>query len=166
MKSQKKNAGAVEQAPTATPAPRAVHLDPFERLVAAWPEWMPFRSLLPTVEWGGDQMLRVDEFRRDGDLVVRAEIPGIDPAKDVDVSVSDGMLTIRAERHEETKDEQRGEPGYVRRELRYGSFYRSLPMPRGVRESDVTATYTNGILEITVPSPTVEEARKIEITAG
>jgi HSP20 family protein len=165
VKSQKKGGGTAAPVATTVTSPRAMHLDPFERLVAAWPEWMPFRSLLPAVEWGGEHVLRVDEFRRNGDLVIRAEIPGIDPAKDVDVSISDGMLTIRAERHEETEDTA-GEPGYVRRELRYGSFFRSLPMPRGVTESDVTATYKDGMLEVSVPAPAAEQARKVEITAS
>ena len=71
--------------------------------------------------------LRVDEFRDGGSLVVRAELPGIDPEKDVDVSVSDGVLHIQAERQEKT--EHKDKDGY-RTEFRYGSFTRDIALPR------------------------------------
>ena len=73
--------------------------------------------------------------------MVRADLPGIDPEKDVELTVSDGMLHIRAERREE---EKREEKGYLRQELRYGSLSRTLPLPEGVTESDITATYKDG----------------------
>src|SRR5579884_2712362 len=62
-------------------------------------------------------MIRVEEFTEDGKLVVRAELPGVDPDEDVDVSVHDGMLDIRAERREEEKDAKKGHS-----EFRYGRF--------------------------------------------
>jgi HSP20 family protein len=95
-------------------------------------------------------LIRVEEFREDGTLVIRADLPGIDPDKDVELTVSDGMLHIGAERREE---EKREEKGYLRHEVRYGSLSRSLPLPEGVTEDDITATYEAGVLEIRVPEP-------------
>ncbi|MGO8890167.1 MAG: Hsp20/alpha crystallin family protein, partial [Streptosporangiaceae bacterium] len=70
-------------------------------------------------------LIRVEEYRLDGALVVRADLPGVDPDKDVELIVSDGTLHIEAERRQE---EKREEKGYLRREVRYGSFSRSLPL--------------------------------------
>jgi HSP20 family protein len=83
-------------------------------------------------------------------LVVEAELPGIDPAKDVEVTVSDGMLHIAAERREEERSD---DEGVVRHELRYASFARTMPLPDGVTEADVKASYKDGVLEIRVPAP-------------
>ncbi|HLN70787.1 MAG TPA: Hsp20/alpha crystallin family protein, partial [Streptosporangiaceae bacterium] len=90
-----------------------------------------------------------------------ADLPGIDPDKDVELTVSDRMLHIEAERREE---EKREEKGYVRREVRYGSLSRSLPLPEGITGADITATYEAGVLEIRIPEPQREPARKIAIS--
>jgi HSP20 family protein len=97
--------------------------------------------------------LHLEEFIEDGICVIRAELPGIDPDKDVDVTVEDGMLTIKAHR-EERKEEKR--PDAYRSEFRYGSFRRSVRLPEGVTEADVKASYRDGILEVRVPVPTSE----------
>jgi HSP20 family protein len=92
--------------------------------------------------------LRVEQFR-DGDaLVVRVDLPGVDPEKDVDVTVHDGTLSIKAERRENTED--RAKSGY-RSEVRYGSFARTIDLPRGARGDDVRASYHDGVLEVRVP---------------
>lgn len=133
----------------------------FDRLFDEWARIMPFRPG-PFPHWReADELIRVEEFREDGALVVRADLPGIDPDKDVELTVSDGMLHIQAERREE---EKREEKGYLRQELRYGSLSRSLPLPEGVTEADITATYKAGILEIRIPEPKHEPARKIPIS--
>jgi HSP20 family protein len=91
---------------------------------------------------------------------------GMDPGKDVEVTVSDGMLRIAAERREEEKTEEKD---YYRRELRYGSFSRDLPLPDGTTESDIQASYKDGILEIRVPvakEAAPEPAKKIPVTKG
>ena len=140
---------------------------PFGRLDRLFEEW--FRSLPmrnPFGDTDGESLIRVDEFR-DGDMqVIRAELPGIDPDEDVDVSVSDGMLTISAQRRVE---EERQEKGYTRRELRYGSFSRTLPLPDGAAEKDIQASYKDGILEIRVPvsePPPATEPTRIAISHG
>jgi len=92
--------------------------------------------------------MRVEEFVDDNTLVVRAELPGLDPDKDVELSITDGVLHVRAERQE--KSEQKTKEAY-RSEFRYGSFERNVPLPVGTKEEDVKATYTNGILEVRVP---------------
>ena len=98
--------------------------------------------------------LRVEEFVDDGTLVVRAELPDIDPDKDVELSVANGVLHIRAQREEKTEKKDKG--GY-RSEFRYGSFVRSVPLPEGVRDDDITASYKDGILEVRVPMPAEEK---------
>lgn len=87
--------------------------------------------------------------------------PGIDPDKDLELTVSHGMLHIEAEPREER---EREEKGYLRRELRYGSLSRSLPLPEGVTGDDITATYEAGVLEVRVPEPKREPAKKIAIS--
>ncbi len=122
----------------------------FDRLFDEWMQYLPFRRTGATAGPLADQMIRVDELREDDTLVVRAELPGIDPDEDVEVTVADRMLTIRAERREEEEREGRG---FVRRELRTGSFSRTLSLPEGVTEEDISASYKDGILEIRVPMP-------------
>jgi HSP20 family protein len=112
-----------------------------------------------------DWLIRVDEFR-DGDALVKAEIPGIDPAKDVRITVADGILRIKAERRLESNRER---AGYTRRELRYGSMMRALRLPENVAEDDISASYKHGILEIRVPvapAPQPSEPVTIPVTAA
>jgi len=116
-----------------------------DRLFEEWVRMMPF----PRGREAGD-LVRVDEFRENGTLVVRADLPGVDPEKDVEVTISGGMLHIDAERHVQ---ESREEEGYLRREVHYGTLSRSLPLPAGTAEADVTAAYANGVLEVRVPVP-------------
>jgi HSP20 family protein len=111
----------------------------------AWP-----RALLtfPGLgEWFDDDF-RVEEYTEDGVVVVRAELAGLDPEKDVDITIADDVLTIHAERRREEKTEERD---YHREEMRYGAFTRTLPLPSGATPDDVTATYKNGVLEVRVP---------------
>ena len=106
-------------------------------------------------------VMRIEEFKEDSQHVVRAEIPGIDPDRDVELSVEHGVLHLRAERHE--TEVHRGH-GSFRSEFKYGSFERALRLPSGASEDDVTATYKDGILEVRVPVDTeAAEAHKIEV---
>ena len=111
-----------------------------------------------------DNWLRTEEYREDKTLVIKAEVPGIDPNKDIDITVIGDQLRINVTREE--KSEQSGKEGY-RSEFRYGTFSRSLPLPEGADQNDVKATYTDGILEVRVPLPEqTAQKRKIEITRG
>jgi len=89
-----------------------------------------------------------DVFARDGDLVVKVELPGIDPAKDVKVTVEDDVLIVHGER---TYKHEVDEKDYYRMESAFGSFERRLPIPEGVDEDKIVGTYTDGVLEIVLP---------------
>jgi len=95
--------------------------------------------------------IKVDEFVEEGRYVVRADLPGIDPEKDVEVSIDGDILTIHGERREETREKHRSE-------VRYGSFTRSFALPAGCQKDQVTARYEAGVLEVSIPttSPTTE----------
>ena len=113
---------------------------------------------------GGTFAPAVEAFTRGDDLVVRAELPGIDPEKDVDISVQDSLLTIRGERRQE--DEERGDH-YFRQESHYGSFQRQLLIPEGTKPEDISASYKDGILEVVVPKAAEEsKVRKIPVAVG
>lgn len=92
--------------------------------------------------------LRTEQFRDGDDLVVRVELPGIDPEKDVEVTVQDSTLSIKAERHEDTQNSSKA--GY-RSEFRYGTYARTVDLPRGARGEEVKASYHDGVLEVRVP---------------
>ena len=110
----------------------------------AWSDlWTGFPSLAGLRP---DHMIRLEDEMQDGHYVLRAELPGIDPDKDVDITVSNGQLTIKAERSE--KKETNG-----RSEFSYGSFTRSVTLPAGANEDDIKATYDKGILTVDVAVP-------------
>jgi HSP20 family protein len=154
------NAEEAEKAEV-VPAMRSTAMpDWFDRWLGdwSWPRfWPDVRRAFPE----GSEMLRVEEFTDDDGLVVRAEMPGIDPEKDVEIQVRDHVLRLRAERRQESKVEDKG--GY-RSEFHYGSFVRSVPLPAGATAKDVKATYTDGILEVRIPVDTkAAQATKIPI---
>lgn len=112
-----------------------------------------------------ESWLQIEEYRDGGSLVVRAQVPGIDPDKDVEITVIGSQLQIKVQ-HEE-KAEHKDKTGY-RSEFRYGNFSRTLTLPAAVPEEDVKASYTDGILEIRIPVP--EEVtggpRKVPVSRG
>jgi len=140
--------------------------DPFEGLTRwfgdwPWPRWLDWK---PDVLTQLESTMRVEEAREGDEYVVRAEMPGLDPDKDVDIQVTDHTLRIRAERRQETKTEDA--EGY-RTEFRYGSFVRTVPLPSAATEEDVKATYKDGILEVRVPiDETRAEGKKIPVSRG
>ena len=123
------------------------------------------RSLLERLGVGtmfGDKdLLRVEEYAEDGSLVVRAEMPGIDPDKDVEISMHDGILHIRAERRDVSEHKTKAE---YRSEFHYGMFERTLPLPAGVTVGDVTATYKDGILEVRMPKAKDNQTATVPVT--
>ncbi|HVV36139.1 MAG TPA: Hsp20/alpha crystallin family protein [Acidimicrobiales bacterium] len=109
-----------------------------------------------------DRLPRIEEFQEDHTVVVRFEMPGIDPDNDVEITVTDGVLRIKAERREETKSD---DTHAYRSEFRYGSYSRGIQLPAGASEDDVKASYKDGILEVRVPmSDEKAEAKKIPVT--
>ncbi|MCQ4083884.1 Hsp20/alpha crystallin family protein [Streptomyces sp. RB6PN25] len=123
------------------------------------PELAGVVDLFPIIRAFAPQthFIHVEEYQEDGTYVVRAELPGIDPAKDVEITFEHGVLTISAERTEEEKDKRRCE-------FHYGSFTRSIPLPDGIKEEDITAHYDKGILTVKAPlSEVAPSARHIPI---
>ena len=115
------------------------------------------------VDWENPR-IRVEEYTEGDKLVVKAEMPGIDPDKDVQISLSDGRLRIEAERREEKENKTRDS---FRSEFRYGSFVRDIPMPLGAKRSDVKAVYKDGVLEVHIPiAKESETASMIPVTRG
>jgi len=98
-------------------------------------------------------LIRVEDLMTEHEYTVRAELPGMDPEKDVQITVSNGILTIHAERREETQNRHRSE-------FRYGMLQRSVRLPANADEENVTAKYGKGILEVTVPLKAAEPTAK------
>jgi|YelNatPaOPRAMG01_1025707.scaffolds.fasta_scaffold08528_7 HSP20 family protein len=98
---------------------------------------------------------RLESFIEDGKLIVRADMPGIDP-KNIEVSVTGSELRIHGEREEKKETKKRD---FFHREVRYGSYDRVLTLPEGVKAEELKATYRDGVLELTAPVPK-ELARK------
>lgn len=118
-------------------------------------DWLevPFAALRPPMT----QPIKFEDYVKDGRYVLRAELPGIDPEKDVEVTVSNGVLTIRAERHDEHRDQHRTE-------FSYGSFTRSVTLPAGVDDNDIKALYDKGVLEVSVKlADTKQEGKRIQV---
>jgi HSP20 family molecular chaperone IbpA len=114
----------------------------------------PFVTLRPYF----GQPIRVEEYAEGGHYVVKAELAGVDPEKEAEVTIGDGYLTIRAERHATVE-------GAHRSEFRYGAFSRTLTLPADANPDDVTASYADGIVTITIGTKEekAETARKVEI---
>ncbi|HZE72119.1 MAG TPA: Hsp20/alpha crystallin family protein [Pyrinomonadaceae bacterium] len=106
---------------------------------------------------------QVEAFERDGKLIVRADLPGL-TKDDIKVEITDDAIKIRGERRQEKEED---EEGYYRSERSYGSFYREIPLPSGVKHEEANASFSNGVLEITVPAPARQlRSRRIEIGEG
>jgi HSP20 family protein len=105
----------------------------------------------------------IDIRESDNGYTVTAELPGIDP-KDVDITVQEGSLLVSGEKKFE--QESKGE-GYHRMERSYGSFRRSITLPKGIDVEKIDATFNNGLLTLSIPKlPELKpQARKIEIKA-
>ena len=127
---------------------RAVFPDLADWLESPWTGLPPFLT---------DQVFRLEESIRDNRYVIRAELPGLDPENDIEVTVDGRILTIRAERRQQDK-------GPYRSEFRYGSLARAVRLPARVDAADVAARYDKGVLEVSVPVPVAEpEGTRIPI---
>ena len=98
-------------------------------------------------------VLRVEDYVRDGCYVIRAEIPGVDPEKDIEVMASKGLLTIKANRHDDTEAKHHSE-------FHYGTFVRSVALPAGADDRHIQAVYYNGLLEVLVGLKKQEEEQE------
>jgi HSP20 family protein len=135
----------------------------FDRMfeASAWPSfrWPAFRTR-PSAE-AATWFPEIDVFEKDNRLVTKIDLPGL-KKEDVKVEVTDGHLAISGERKTEAEEKKEN---FYRCEREYGSFYRAVPLPEGVKLEDVKATFSDGVLEVSVPLPAKPEAkvRKVEI---
>ena len=126
-----------------------------------WPSfrWPTFRPLPAAgrATWFPE----IDVFEKDHRLVTKIDLPGL-KKEDVKVEVTDGHLAISGQRKSEAEEKK---DDFYRCERQYGSFYRVVPLPEGVKLEDVKATFSDGVLEVSVPLPAKIEAkpRTVEI---
>jgi len=104
---------------------------------------------------------QIELSQQNNELVVRADLPGL-KKEDVNIDVTDEAITISGERRQEQESET---GGVYRSERSYGSFYRTIPLPRGTMSDQAKATFKDGVLEIRVPAPPeqVTRGRRLEI---
>ena len=126
----------------------------FDRFFEAW----PFRGLAETGRW----MPSVDVSETDKELIVRAELPGMDP-KEIDISLAGNVMTIKGERKHE-REEKKENFHLVERSS--GSFSRSIQLPVEVNADKIKATYKGGVLNVSMPKTKAEAAKKIEVKAA
>jgi HSP20 family molecular chaperone IbpA len=107
-------------------------------------DWFDFNAPFTRRGVGLVPFVRIEDYVEDGAYVIRAELPGIDPDKDVELSLQGDTLTIRGERREEEKARNR-------HEFHYGAFERSVTVPPGTKAEDIEAGYADGVLELKVP---------------
>lgn len=110
---------------------------------------------VPEMEWRP----AIDIEEKDGKYLVRADLPGM-KKKDIHIELHRGYLTLRGERKSEYEEKN---DTYRRVERTYGSFERTFRVPEGVTEKDIHAKYKDGVLELTVPTPKVEEPKTVEL---
>lgn len=101
----------------------------------------------------------IDSYVDGNTFVIKADLPGTDP-KDIELTVEDNQLTLKGER--KTIEEQRNGDSF-HKEVNYGAFRRTLPLPEGVKADDVQARYHDGVLEITMPAPVTLTAKRVPI---
>ncbi len=150
------------------------HRNPFHGIVDAISEWNRMREVgMGRVGYEARQEDRprtqanawvptTDVFAKGEDIVIRVSLSGVYP-EEVDITLSNGVLTVSGERRSELDED---EVSFYVRERYYGAFRRSITLPAGVDESDISADYDNGLLEITVRGgAAAAESRRIEIRA-
>ncbi len=137
--------------------------------------WRPFRDLTSLHTEFDDLVSRffgeretmwpaagpaVESFVRGDEMVIRADLPGIDP-KDVELAIEGHHLVMRGERRAK---EERKEKEYLFREVAYGRFERMIGLPEGINPDTIKAAYHDGVLEVTMKMPKGMEAKKVPIT--
>lgn len=125
----------------------------FENFGAPAFQWPLLRSrpMIEAAKWFPE----IDVFEKDNRLVTRVDLPGL-KKEDVKVEVADGTLTISGERKSEVEEKK---DKFYRCERQYGSFYRAIPLPEGVKLEDVLATFADGVLEVSIPIPAKQEIK-------
>lgn len=122
-------------------------------------KWMSPLSEEVSGVWSADWTPAVDIKEEDGQFLVNVDVPGVD-AKDIDVSMHDGNLIIKGERKSEKKEDKKD---YHRVERSYGSFYRSFRLPDTANPEKVSATVSDGVLNISIGKKKTAKAHKITV---
>lgn len=139
-------------------------------------QWRPFRELERVhdeferlmdrlaEDWSagaesGKGRPRMECFLEDGTMTLRTELPGID-RKDIEVEVTGNRLTVKAKREEKKEERKRR---FLRREMHYGTFERSIELPDSVKANDIRATYRDGVLELTMPAPKELQEKEVKV---
>lgn len=148
------------------------------RQVAVWDPWRQLERLQDEFDrlWGGplfswrrpaftraaEWRPRCDVYEDGGDLVVKAELPGV-KKEDIQVELDEGVLTIRGSRKEEKEIK---EDQYYRMERASGTFFRQIPLPGPVKADQIKANYKDGVLEVRLPKPAPEQPKATRIPVG
>ncbi len=118
-------------------------------------------SFVPWARTEQGRSLAIDVVEKDDALVVRADLPGLNP-EDIDIHITDNVLTIRGEyKHEEDKEEE----NYRIRERSYGRFERAIRLPQQINTDETNAEYENGVLHLTLPKHEEVKPKHIEVKA-
>ena len=120
----------------------------------------PWRLMPPPAEF--DALVPVEVSETEDAIELKASLPGVTP-EEVDISVADGVLTIKAEHKESTEDKKRD---FYRREIRYGSFHRVLSLPVSVDADKAEARFENGVLHLTLPKAESIRPKQIKVGSG
>jgi HSP20 family protein len=120
----------------------------------------PWRLMPTTSEY--EAVLPVEVSQTDDAIEVKASLPGVRP-EDVEITVANDVLTIKAQHKEETEDKQRD---YYRREIRYGAFHRALSLPVSVDADKAVARHENGLLHLTLPKAESIRPKQIKVASG
>ncbi|KPK11431.1 MAG: heat-shock protein Hsp20 [Acidithiobacillales bacterium SG8_45] len=145
-------------------------LSPFEEMDRMFEGFFP-RGWMQPMRWGlpawstmpepfEGRMPKVDVVDRDNEILVRAELPGVDK-KDVDISTTENSVTIKGSTRKEEKEEK---GDYYRCEISSGAFTRTLALPGNVDSSNAKAEFKDGVLELTLPKVEKSKRQKIEIS--
>ena len=134
-------------------------LPELSELFSGFPTFAGISSFAGLRPFFDSHLVRLEDEMKEGVYEVRAELPGVDPVEDIEVTVRDGQLTIKAERTQTSESNAHSE-------FSYGSFSRTVSLPTGADEDDINATYDRGILTVTVPlsedHPTEKRVEVIE----
>jgi HSP20 family protein len=125
-------------------------------------ETSDYRRALPLAPMRAAFYPSVECFTKDKQLVLRAELPGVDP-KDIDVTIAGNQLLLRGEKKEDYKIDEKD---LFFQEVSRGRFERTFALPEGVKMDQVKASFNNGVLELTMPSGMIDQARKVPIEIG
>jgi HSP20 family protein len=122
-----------------------------------WFSRFPFEGLFR--ESGQAARPALETFVHEGKFTIRTDLPGIDP-KNIDIKVVGNVLTIKGSREDKQETKK---ADFFRREIRYGSFERSIPLPEGIKAEDLKASYRDGVLELSAPMPKEIAPKEVKI---